>query len=68
MSMPEMPADPLPSDEVPTEDWAEQQVDAATETEVPVEAGKITTPIGTLEADEADVVEQETEVPIDDEE
>lgn len=68
MSMPEMPADPLPSDEVPAEDWAEQQIGAASETEVPVEAGAITAPIGSVEANEADVVEQETEVLLDDEE
>lgn len=62
MSMPELPAD-----EVPAEDWAEQQIDTAPDPDVPLEAGEITTPIGTPEADEADVVEQETEVLVDEE-
>ena len=53
----------IPSD-VPDADRAEQEalLDPADEVESP------TGPVGAREADEADVLEQETDVPIDDDE
>lgn len=57
----------LPS-EVPAEDWADQHTEARPDAEAVLEAGEIVEPLETIEANEADVVEQETEVPpLDDE-
>jgi hypothetical protein len=51
-----------PSDGVPEADALEQQLSAR-----PGEAGSPLRPVGGREADEADVLEQETDVPEDDE-
>jgi hypothetical protein len=52
-----------PGDGVPEADALEQQLAAR-----PGEAGSPLSPVGAREADEADVLEQETDVPLDDEE
>jgi hypothetical protein len=52
-----------PGDDVPEADALEQQLAAR-----PGEAGGPLSPVGAREADEADVLEQETDVPVDDEE
>ena len=52
-----------PGDGVPDADALEQQLAAR-----PGEAGSPTRPLGDREANEADVLEQETVVPLDDEE
>jgi hypothetical protein len=52
-----------PGDGVPEADALEQQLAAR-----PGEAGSPLGPVGVREADEADVLEQETDVPLDDEE
>jgi hypothetical protein len=52
-----------PDADVPEADALEQQLAAR-----PGEAGAPTGPVGSREADEADVLEQEVEVPLDDEE
>ena len=52
-----------PGDDVPEADALEQQLAAR-----PGEAGSTPRPVGDREANEADVLEQETEVPLDDEE
>jgi len=57
----------LPSDEVPSEDWAEQQADVSPDSDLVLEPGEITAPLALGEANEVDVVEQETGVPLDDE-
>ena len=49
-----------PAEGVPEADALEQQLSAR-----PGEAGSPTRPVGGLEANEADVLEQETEVPLD---
>jgi hypothetical protein len=55
-------ADPPPED-VPEADALEQQLSAR-----PGEAGSPPGPVGDREADDADVLEQETDVPLDDDE
>lgn len=57
----------LPSDEVPTEDWAEQQADVRPDADAVLEPGELSGPLAVAEANEADVVEQETGVLLDDE-
>jgi hypothetical protein len=52
-----------PGDGVPEADALEQQLAAR-----PGEAGSPLSPVGAREADEADVLEQESDVPLDDEE
>ena len=52
-----------PEDDVPEADALEQQLAAR-----PGEAGSPLLPVGDREADEADVLEQETDVPLDDDE
>jgi hypothetical protein len=52
-----------PEDDVPEADALEQQLAAR-----PGEAGGPLQPVGDREADEADVLEQETDVPLDDDE
>jgi hypothetical protein len=52
-----------PGDAVPEADALEQQLAAR-----PGEAGSPLSPVGAREADEADVLEQETDVPLDDDE
>jgi hypothetical protein len=57
-------ADPHgPAEDVPEADALEQQLAAR-----PGEAGSPTGPVGDREADEADVLEQEADVPLDDDE
>ena len=53
----------VPGGEVPEADALEQQLAAR-----PGEAGTPLRPVGSREADEADVLEQETDVPLDDDE
>ena len=53
----------LPEDDVPEADALEQQLTAR-----PGEAGSPLRGIGDREADDADVLEQETDVPLDDDE
>ena len=50
-----------PGEDVPEADALEQQLDAR-----PGEAGAPLRPVGDREADDADVLEQETDVPVDD--
>jgi hypothetical protein len=52
-----------PDDDVPEADALEQQLAAR-----PGEAGSPLRPVAGIEADEADVLEQETDVPLDDDE
>ena len=52
-----------PGEDVPEADALEQQLSAR-----PGEAGSPPGPVGGREADEADVLEQETDVPLDDDE
>jgi hypothetical protein len=52
-----------PAEDVPEADALEQQLSAR-----PGEAGSTPRPVGGREADEADVLEQETDVPLDDDE
>jgi hypothetical protein len=52
-----------PAEDVPEADALEQQLSAR-----PGEAGSPPRPVGGREADEADLLEQETDVPLDDDE
>ena len=52
-----------PAEDVPEADALEQQLSAQ-----PGEAGSPLRPVGSREANEADVLEQETDVPLDDDE
>ena len=52
-----------PAEDVPEADALEQQLSAG-----PGEAGNPPGPVGGREADEADVLEQQTDVPLDDDE
>ena len=54
--------DPPPIEDVPEADALEQQLSAR-----PGEVGSPLQPVGDREADEADVLEQEIDVPLDDE-
>jgi hypothetical protein len=55
--------DPPTGEDVPEADALEQQLEA-----LPGEGGGPLRPVGDREADEADVLEQEIDVPVDDEE
>jgi hypothetical protein len=52
-----------PGEAVPEADALEQQLSSR-----PGEAASLLRPVGGIEADEADVLEQETDVPLDDDE
>jgi hypothetical protein len=56
-----------PGDEVPEADWAEQEVEAGPAAEVAAGPGVRVGSAGTLEADEADLAEQELSVDYDEE-
>jgi hypothetical protein len=58
MTTPDLPV------EVPAEDWAEQHTSSGTDGDAPLQVGEVSSRIGSTEADEADIVEQETEVPL----
>ena len=58
--------DPATPPDVPEADWAEQE--ALVDPPAVTSAGSPLQPVGDREADEADVLEQEIDVPVDDEE
>ena len=62
-----VPVGGVPGNEVPEADWSEQEAEAGTAVEDVVAPGARVVSVGTREADEADLAEQELTVDYDDE-
>ena len=62
-----VPVGGVPGDEVPEADWSEQEAEAGARAEDDTAPGVPVVSLGTREADEADLAEQELTVDYDDE-